>query len=57
LTGPGLAGGPDRVVIPQAYHDLSTRRVLVMQRLDGEALAVPPEFATTFRALSTLEAA
>jgi ubiquinone biosynthesis protein len=32
------ADGPEEeetVVIPAAYHDLSTRRVLVMQRLDG----------------------
>ena len=38
------AGGPGpQVVIPRAYHDLSTRRVLVMERLDGQALskAVP----------------
>jgi ubiquinone biosynthesis protein len=35
----GAAGGPDGVVIPRAYHDLSTRRVLVMERLDGEALS------------------
>lgn len=27
------------VVIPAAYHDLSTRRVLVMQRLDGVAVS------------------
>jgi ubiquinone biosynthesis protein len=33
------ASKPDTVVIPQAYHDLSTRRVLVMERLDGEALS------------------
>jgi ubiquinone biosynthesis protein len=39
------ASKPDTVVIPQAYHDLSTRRVLVMERLDGEALshATPAE--------------
>jgi ubiquinone biosynthesis protein len=30
----GTADGA-RVVIPAAYHDLSTRRVLVMERLDG----------------------
>jgi ubiquinone biosynthesis protein len=37
----GPASGPDRagVVIPHAYRDLSTRRVLVMERLDGEALS------------------
>jgi ubiquinone biosynthesis protein len=41
FAGPGRAG----VVIPRAYHDLSTRRVLVMERLDGEALskAAPAE--------------
>ena len=38
-AGNGLAGGPDGVVIPQAHHDLSTRRVLVMQRLDGATLS------------------
>ena len=39
-------------MIPQAYHDLSTRRVLVMQRLDGEALskaAPAPESPLTDR--------
>ena len=39
LEAVGAASGPDGVVIPRAYHDLSTRRVLVMQRLDGEALS------------------
>jgi ubiquinone biosynthesis protein len=46
LTAVGAAraeadSGPDRagVVIPRSYHDLSTRRVLVMERLDGEALS------------------
>ena len=29
----------ETVVIPAAYHDLSTRRVLVMQRLDGVAVS------------------
>jgi ubiquinone biosynthesis protein len=38
-AGEGAAGGLDGVVIPRAYHDLSTRRVLVMERLDGEALS------------------
>ncbi len=36
------AGGRDPgspVVIPRAHHDLSTRRVLVMQRLDGVAVS------------------
>jgi ubiquinone biosynthesis protein len=33
------AGGQDEVVIPRAYHDMSTRRVLVMERLDGVALS------------------
>jgi ubiquinone biosynthesis protein len=36
------AGGQDPgspVVIPRAHHDLSTRRVLVMQRLDGVAVS------------------
>ena len=34
-------GRPTRtgMVIPRAYHDLSTRRVLVMERLDGQALS------------------
>jgi ubiquinone biosynthesis protein len=35
---PGQDGRGD-VVIPAAYHDLSTRRVLVMQRLDGVAVS------------------
>jgi len=35
----GAVGGPGEVVIPRAHHDLSTRRVLVMERLDGEALS------------------
>ncbi|MGH3154933.1 MAG: ABC1 kinase family protein [Streptosporangiaceae bacterium] len=35
---PGQDGQGD-VVIPAAYHDLSTRRVLVMQRLDGVAVS------------------
>jgi ubiquinone biosynthesis protein len=35
----GAAGKPDGVVIPRVYHDLSTRQVLVMERLDGEALS------------------
>src|SRR2546430_1326095 len=34
----GAAADSVRVVIPRAYHDLSTRRVLVMERLDGQAL-------------------
>jgi ubiquinone biosynthesis protein len=44
-AGEGAAGGLDGVVIPRAYHDLSTRRVLVMERLDGEALSkgAPPD--------------
>jgi ubiquinone biosynthesis protein len=29
----------DGVVIPRAHHDLSTRQVLVMERLDGQALS------------------
>jgi ubiquinone biosynthesis protein len=33
------ASKPGQVVIPRAYHDLSTRRVLVMERLDGQALS------------------
>jgi ubiquinone biosynthesis protein len=33
------ASQPGQVVIPGAYHDLSTRRVLVMERLDGKALS------------------
>ncbi len=32
------ASKPGKVVIPGAYHDLSTRGVLVMERLDGKAL-------------------
>jgi ubiquinone biosynthesis protein len=35
----GAASKPDGVVIPRVYHDLSTRQVLVMERLDGEALS------------------
>ena len=35
----GKAGQADCVVIPRAYHDLSTRQVLVMERLDGLALS------------------
>lgn len=31
--------GDDRVVIPRAYEDLSSTRVLVMQRLDGIAVS------------------
>ena len=33
------SGAPDGVVIPRAHHDLSTSRVLVMERLDGEVLS------------------
>jgi len=36
-AGRGDPGSP--VVIPRAHHDLSTRRVLVMQRLDGVAVS------------------
>ena len=41
---PGQGGqeghdGRSDVVIPAAYHDLSTRQVLVMQRLDGVAVS------------------
>lgn len=32
-------GAGDDVVIPAAYHDLGTRRVLVMERLDGVAVS------------------
>jgi ubiquinone biosynthesis protein len=35
----GAAADSVRIVIPRAYHDLSTRRVLVMERLDGQALS------------------
>jgi ubiquinone biosynthesis protein len=35
----GQAGDAGGVVIPRAYHDLSTRKVLVMERLDGQALS------------------
>ena len=40
-TSPPLARPPnsDGIVIPRAYHDLSTRRVLVMELLDGQALS------------------
>jgi len=33
------AGDAAAVVIPRAYHDLSTRQVLVMERFDGRALS------------------
>ena len=33
------SGAADGVVIPRAHHDLSTRRVLVMELLDGEVLS------------------
>ncbi len=39
LNGPALDGEAAQVVIPHAHHDLSTRRVLVMQRLDGIAVS------------------
>jgi ubiquinone biosynthesis protein len=43
LAAVGAANGATadsaRIVIPRAYHDLSTRRVLVMERLDGQALS------------------
>jgi ubiquinone biosynthesis protein len=39
LAAVGEAASTDGIVIPQAYHDLSTRRVLVMERLDGQALS------------------
>jgi ubiquinone biosynthesis protein len=39
LAAVGAAASTDGIVIPQAYHDLSTRRVLVMERLDGQALS------------------
>jgi ubiquinone biosynthesis protein len=35
----GATADPARIVIPRAYPDLSTRRVLVMERLDGQALS------------------
>jgi len=35
----GATVGSDGIVIPRAHHDLSTRRVLVMERLDGQALS------------------
>jgi ubiquinone biosynthesis protein len=35
----GATAGSDGIVIPRAHHDLSTRRVLVMERLDGQALS------------------
>jgi ubiquinone biosynthesis protein len=43
LAAVGAANGATadsaRIMIPRAYHDLSTRRVLVMERLDGQALS------------------
>jgi ubiquinone biosynthesis protein len=39
LAALGAAASSDGIVIPRAYHDLSTRRVLVMERLDGQALS------------------
>jgi ubiquinone biosynthesis protein len=39
LAAVGAAASTDEIVIPRAYHDLSTRRVLVMERLDGQALS------------------
>ncbi len=39
LAAVGAAASSAGIVIPRAYHDLSTRRVLVMQRLDGQALS------------------
>ena len=39
LAAVGAAASSDAIVIPRAYHDLSTRRVLVMERLDGQALS------------------
>jgi ubiquinone biosynthesis protein len=38
-TGSGPAAEPAPVVIPRAHYDLSTRRVLIMQRLDGVAVS------------------
>jgi ubiquinone biosynthesis protein len=38
-TANGAVADSARIVIPRAYHDLSTRRVLVMERLDGQALS------------------
>ena len=39
LAAVGATASSDGIVIPRAYHDLSTRRVLVMERLDGQALS------------------
>ena len=39
LAAVGAAASSDGIVIPRAYDDLSTRRVLVMERLDGQALS------------------
>ncbi len=39
LAAVGAVASTDGIVIPRAYHDLSTRRVLVMERLDGQALS------------------
>ncbi len=38
--------GQSGVVVPQVYQDLSTRRVLVLERLDGIALSAPREQAS-----------
>ncbi len=38
-NGASAGGQSPQVVIPRAYHDLSTKRVLVMERLDGQALS------------------
>ena len=39
LAAVGAAASSDGIVIPRAYLDLSTRRVLVIERLDGQALS------------------
>ena len=39
LAAVGATASSAGIVIPRAYHDLSTRRVLVMERLDGQALS------------------
>jgi ubiquinone biosynthesis protein len=39
LAAVSATANSDGIVIPRAYHDLSTRRVLVMELLDGQALS------------------
>ncbi|HEV2537765.1 MAG TPA: AarF/UbiB family protein [Streptosporangiaceae bacterium] len=39
LAAASAASAAEGVVIPRVHHDLSTRQVLVMERLDGQALS------------------